>query len=112
MHAFEPIDNIAGLFANDEFHARHLGPNRATESEMLAAIGAPSREALIAQTVPAEILRDGLLALPEPATEADALAELRSIAQKNQVWRSFIGAGYFGTFTPEPIKRNVLENPG
>ncbi len=112
MQAFEPIDNIAGLFGHDEFHARHLGPNRATESEMLAAIGAASRDSLIAQTVPAEILRTGLLNLPEPVTEAEALSELRSIAQKNQVWRSFIGAGYFGTHTPEPIKRNVLENPG
>jgi hypothetical protein len=47
-----------------------------------------------------------------PTTEAAALDELRAIAQRNQVWRSYIGAGYHGTLTPEPIRRNVLENPG
>ncbi|MBU6189290.1 MAG: aminomethyl-transferring glycine dehydrogenase, partial [Betaproteobacteria bacterium] len=52
------------------------------------------------------------LALPDPASETTALAELRAIAARNQVWRSYIGAGYHGTLTPEPIRRNVLENPG
>ena len=112
MHAHDPIDDIAGLFGNDEFHARHIGPSHMEESEMLARIGAASRDELIRQTVPATILRDAPLALPEPATEADALTELRALAARNQVWRSFIGMGYHGTFTPEPIRRNVLENPG
>ena len=112
MHAYEPIDNLDGLFAHDEFHTRHLGPSRAAESQMLEKIGAKSREALIKETVPASILREGLLDLPSPASEAEALAELKTIAAKNKVWRTFIGAGYHNTFTPEPIRRNVLENPG
>jgi glycine dehydrogenase len=112
MHAYEPIDHIDGLFGHDEFHGRHLGPNQATEAQMLEKIGAKSREQLITETVPAAILRKELLDLPAPATEADALAELKSIATKNEIWRSYIGAGYHGTFTPEPIRRNVLENPG
>jgi glycine dehydrogenase len=62
--------------------------------------------------VPASILHEGLLDLPSPASEADALKELKTIAAKNKVWRTFIGAGYHNTFTPEPIRRNVLENPG
>jgi glycine dehydrogenase len=112
MHAYEPIDGIEGLFAPDEFHGRHIGPNQQTEAQMLSTIGAASRSELISQTVPGNILRQAPLNLPEPVTEADALAELKAIASKNQVWRSFIGAGYHNTFTPEPIRRNVLENPG
>ncbi len=112
MHAYEPIDHIEGLFAHDEFHGRHLGPNPKTEAEMLAAVNARSRQELIEQTVPAAILRRDLLDLPEPVSEAQALEELKSIANHNQVWRSFIGTGYHNTFTPEPIRRNVLENPG
>ncbi len=112
MHAYEPIDGIEGLFAPDEFHGRHIGPNQQTEAQMLSTIGAASRSELITQTVPGNILRQAPLDLPEPITEAEALAELRALASKNQVWRSFIGAGYHNTFTPEPIRRNVLENPG
>jgi glycine dehydrogenase len=112
MHALEPIDSIEGLFARDEFHGRHIGPSRAQEDEMLTRVHAASRAELIRETVPAAILREGLLNLPEPASESEALDELRTIANQNQVWRSFIGAGYYGTFTPEPIRRNVLENPG
>jgi glycine dehydrogenase len=112
VHAFEPIDNIDGLFAQDEFHGRHIGPNHAAESQMLEKIGAASRDQLIKETVPAAILRHSLLNLPAPVTEAEALAELKGLADQNQVWRTYIGAGYHGTFTPEPIRRNVLENPG
>jgi len=112
MHAFEPVDSIDGLFGRDEFHSRHIGPDRDQEEEMLARIRAASRAELIQQTVPAAILRQDLLNLPDPAGESEALDELKSIANQNQVWRSFIGAGYHGTTTPEPIRRNVLENPG
>ncbi|MFZ4502265.1 MAG: aminomethyl-transferring glycine dehydrogenase, partial [Burkholderiaceae bacterium] len=112
MHAYEPIDNIEGLFAPDEFHGRHIGPDHTSEAEMLEKIGVQSRAQLISETVPASILQQGLLDLPAPTSEADALEALRLIANENQVWRSFIGAGYHNTFTPEPIRRNVLENPG
>ena len=112
MHAYEPIDNIEGLFAPDEFHGRHIGPDHTNEAEMLEKIGVQSRAQLISETVPASILQQGLLDLPAPTSEANALEALRSIASENQVWRSFIGAGYHNTYTPEPIRRNVLENPG
>ncbi|MFM1904257.1 MAG: hypothetical protein RLZZ440_2157 [Planctomycetota bacterium] len=78
---------------------------------MLAAIGAASREALIREIVPASIARPDAMQLPPPLSEAAALAELRAIANRNQVFRSFIGQGYFGTRTPAVILRNVLENP-
>ncbi len=112
MHAYEPIDNIEGLFAPDEFHGRHIGPDHTSEAEMLEKIGVQSRAQLISETVPASILQQGLLDLPAPTSEANALEALRSIASENQVWRSFIGAGYHNTHTPEPIRRNILENPG
>ncbi|QEL16119.1 glycine dehydrogenase subunit 2 [Limnoglobus roseus] len=79
---------------------------------MLAALGVKSREELVAQTVPAAIRLPHAPKLPAPATEADALAELKAHAGHNKVWRTYLGTGYAGTLTPEPIKRNVLENPG
>ena len=103
---------LRALFGNDEFHARHLGPSSSQEAAMLDTLGVASRSELIAQTVPASILHDAALDLPEAASEVSALAELRQIASANQVWRSYIGAGYHGTITPEPIRRNLLENPG
>jgi glycine dehydrogenase len=104
--------DLQALLGDDEFHARHIGPGVAQEAAMLAEIGYASRQALIRDTVPASILRHAPLDMVAPTTEAAALDELRAIAQRNQVWRSYIGAGYHGTLTPEPIRRNVLENPG
>ena len=78
---------------------------------MLAAIGAPSRRALIEQVVPRSIARSKPLKLAPPVSESQALAELRRIAARNRVFRSFIGQGYHGTITPSVIQRNVLENP-
>ena len=112
MHSDDAIGGIRSLFAPDEFHARHLGPSPDQETAMLAALGYAARTDLIAATVPADIRLRSELALPEPVSEADALAELRELAGRNQVWRTYIGAGYHGTLTPEPIRRNVLENPG
>ena len=78
---------------------------------MLAALGYPSRAALIDAIVPAAIRRSAPLALPGAMTEAAALARLKAIAAKNRVLKSFIGQGYYGTHTPGVILRNVLENP-
>ena len=111
-HRDEVGHDLAALFGRDEFHARHIGPGGAQEARMLETIGYASRHALIRDTVPAAILRDAPLDIVPPATEADALGELQAIAARNQIWRSFIGAGYHGTIVPEPIRRNVLENPG
>ncbi|HEV6965328.1 aminomethyl-transferring glycine dehydrogenase [Roseateles sp.] len=94
-----------------EFQARHIGPDAVDESLMCAAIGVASRTALIDAVVPASIRRSAGMDLPEPITEAGALAELKTIAGKNKVYKSFIGQGYHGTHTPGVILRNILENP-
>ena len=95
-----------------EFAARHIGPDANDERAMLDALGLPSVAALIAEALPADIGQRSALALPAPRSEAQALAELRALAARNQVWRSYIGTGYCGTVTPPVIQRNVLENPG
>ncbi len=98
-----------------EFHPRHMGPNlgpdSADEQRMLAAIGSPSRAALIDAVVPPSIRRAAPMDLPAPIGEAAALAELKTIAAKNRVLTSHIGCGYHGTHTPGVILRNILENP-
>jgi glycine dehydrogenase len=96
----------------DSFASRHIGPNQQARSAMLAEIGFENLEALIDATVPPNIRLDRPLDLPHPASEWDALAELRGLAKKNIVARSFIGAGYSDTITPPVIQRNILENPG
>ena len=93
------------------FSARHIGPNLADTRAMLAVVGVPSIETLITQAVPKSIRLDRPLALPEPATEAEALAELAAKMSANKVLKSFIGAGYHGTIVPPVIQRNLFENP-
>jgi glycine dehydrogenase len=94
-----------------EFISRHIGIDEADERRMLAVIGESSRRALIEGIVPRAIARKHPMELPPPATEAAALAELKTIAAKNRVFKSFIGQGYYATHTPGVILRNVLENP-
>jgi glycine dehydrogenase len=96
----------------DRFANRHLGPNREEIDAMLRELGFESLDALIDATVPKNIRLDRELELPEPKSEADALAELRSISKKNKLAKSFMGAGYSDCVTPPVIQRNVLENPG
>jgi len=93
------------------FANRHIGPSHADTRAMLAVIGVPSVETLISQAVPKQIRLDRPLALPEPATEAVALAELAEKMDANIVLKSFIGAGYHGTIVPPVIQRNLFENP-
>jgi glycine dehydrogenase len=95
-----------------EFIARHIGISAADEQLMLSVIGEASRRALIDSIVPRSIARARPMELPAAVTEAAALAELKAMAQKNQVLRNFIGMGYYGTLTPGVILRNILENPG
>ena len=108
MPSKEPL---AALENASEFIARHIGPDSADEARMLAALGLPSLDALIDKVLPASIVRSKPMDLPAPVTEADALAELKALASKNQVLKSFIGQGYYGTLTPGVILRNNLENP-
>ena len=95
----------------NEFVARHIGIDEADEQRMLQAIGESSRSALIASIVPRSIARSTKMAIPDAISEAAALAELKTLAGKNQIFKSFIGQGYYGTHTPGVILRNVLENP-
>ena len=94
-----------------EFIARHIGIDEADEIHMLSVVGSASRRALIDGIVPRSIARSSAMAIPAPVTEAEALAQLKSIASKNQLLKSFIGQGYYGTHTPGVILRNILENP-
>ena len=94
-----------------EFSSRHIGIGPDDEQQMLSAIGERSRRTLIDGIVPRSIARRIPMKLPPPVTEAAALAELRTIAARNQVFKSFIGQGYHGTHLPAVILRNVLENP-
>src|SRR5574337_140913 len=103
---------LADLELRDDFQSRHLGPNPGEIAAMLAAIGAPSMDALMDQTVPAAIRLPSPLDLPAGKPEHEALAELKAIAAKNVVKRSLIGLGYYDTLTPGVILRNVMENPG
>lgn len=108
MSAHQPLRELENA---TEFVARHVGITDAAEAHMLSAIGAASRRALIEAIVPASIKRAAPMALPAPLTEAQALAELKAIAAKNRLLKSFIGQGYHGTHTPGVILRNILENP-
>ena len=93
------------------FSARHIGPSASGTRTMLAALGVPSLETLISQAVPKSIRLDRPLALPQPASEAEALTELSATMAKNTVLKSFIGAGYHGVHVPPVIQRNLFENP-
>jgi glycine dehydrogenase len=93
------------------FNARHIGITARDQDAMLEALGLQSLEALIATTVPAGIRQRTPLTLQAALTESEALAALRQIATKNEVFTSLIGQGYYGTITPPVILRNILENP-
>ncbi|MET3382273.1 aminomethyl-transferring glycine dehydrogenase [Variovorax paradoxus] len=105
------LPSLQELENAEEFLARHIGIDAADEARMLPVIGSETRAELIDGIVPAAIRRAKPMRLPAPATEADALAELKVMASKNKVFKNFIGQGYYGTHTPGVILRNVLENP-
>ena len=93
------------------FQERHIGPDGTETAELLATVGAESLEDLIARAVPEEIRARTAPDLPAAATEQQALAELRQIAQGNRPGRPLLGLGYHGTFTPSVIRRHLFENP-
>ncbi|MEO6213759.1 MAG: aminomethyl-transferring glycine dehydrogenase [Vicinamibacterales bacterium] len=94
------------------FQSRHIGPDAAARDEMLRAIGVPTLDALIDQTIPPGIRAGAPLDLPEADSEFGYLRRLRGIAAGNTVARSYIGMGYSDCITPSVILRNVFENPG
>ena len=97
---------------NSTFARRHIGPNEEQIEQMLQVLGVDSLDELIDRTIPAAIRLNKPLNLPEALSESAALAKLKAIAASNQVYRSFIGQGYYNCITPAVILRNVLENPG
>ncbi|WP_409054218.1 aminomethyl-transferring glycine dehydrogenase [Variovorax sp. GrIS 2.14] len=105
LPSFRELENA------DEFITRHIGIEAADEARMLPVIGSATRKELIDGIVPPSIRRSKPMDLPQPISEAGALAELKAIAAKNKVARNFIGQGYYGTYTPGVILRNILENP-
>ena len=100
------------LSPSDTFVHRHIGPTDADIQEMLATLGFQSLDALIEATVPADIRLAQPLALGPHRGEHDVLAELRALHDRNRIFRSFIGMGYYDCPTPPVVQRNILENPG
>jgi len=107
-----PVPAREALSPTDTFPRRHIGPDEAEVKEMLRVLGYSSLEDLIAATVPDGIRLRRDLRLPEPRGEHELIDDLHEIAARNEVFRSFIGMGYYDCITPPVILRNVLENPG
>jgi len=104
MNLFEEQQN--------EFQQRHIGPDENETADMLKVIGKSSLEELIEATIPQDIRIKKPLEIADPNSEHEYLKELKQVAAKNKLFRSFIGQGYYGTITPSVILRNVFENPG
>ncbi|MDZ8140522.1 MAG: aminomethyl-transferring glycine dehydrogenase [Nostoc sp. DedQUE04] len=109
-HEQQVLDEKSQNFSS--FVPRHIGPNSDDIQQMLKVLGFPSLDALIHQTVPQGIRLKQPLKLPAAESEYAALASLKKVAAKNQVFRSYIGMGYYDSITPPVIGRNILENPG
>src|SRR5467141_3274496 len=100
------------MLEHERFQSRHIGPDEAERDEMLKVVGASSLDALIDEAIPPRIRLKKPLDLPDGVSEYQFLRDLRRIAGRNHLFRSFIGLGYYDTITPSVILRNVLENPG
>ncbi|QSL91513.1 aminomethyl-transferring glycine dehydrogenase [Ectopseudomonas toyotomiensis] len=99
------------LDTQNEFIARHIGPRDADTAAMLELLGYDSVDALTGAVIPESIKGTSILGEQPGLSEADALAKIKAIAAKNQQFKNYIGQGYYGTHTPSPILRNLLENP-
>jgi len=103
---------LVQLEQRDNFIGRHIGPDASEENALLKAVGATSLEDLSTQIVPSDILREEFLDIKDARTEFEAINYLRTLADQNKVFKSYIGMGYNDTIVPPVILRNVLENPG
>ncbi|MDV5247637.1 aminomethyl-transferring glycine dehydrogenase [Shewanella xiamenensis] len=103
---------LTQLEQHDLFLRRHIGPDSIQQQEMLNYVGAESLDDLTAQIVPESIRLSQELSIGDSCGEAEGLAYIRGLAKQNQVFKSYIGMGYYGTQVPNVILRNVLENPG
>ncbi|MDC0428127.1 aminomethyl-transferring glycine dehydrogenase [Candidatus Pelagibacter sp.] len=95
-----------------DFIKRHIGPSEADQQKMLNELDFDSLDDLISKTVPEKILLKEDLGIGEPNSEYEALRKLKVISKQNRIYSNFIGMGYYGTYTPYVILRNILENPG
>ncbi len=102
---------LTELDSQQDFIARHLGPDETEQQKMLSALGYDNIEQFIEAVVPANIRMPDALDLPASLSEVQALQELQEIAANNRVFKSYIGQGYYNTYTPTVIQRNILENP-
>lgn len=107
-----PRTSIPENELNDSFVFRHIGPSEKDVQIMLENLNLKSLAELIEQTVPKNILSAKKLDLAKGMSEVETLVKAKEFAQQNQVFKSFIGMGYYGTITPTVILRNILENPG
>src|SRR5688572_7931863 len=96
----------------DVFANRHIGPDDSSISDMLNTLGLDSLEGLVEKTVPAQIRTKRPLNVPAARGEYELLNELRQVASRNKVFRSYLGMGYYDCITPPVIQRNILENSG
>jgi glycine dehydrogenase len=99
------------LTSQERFEDRHHGKRNENLTQMLETVGVSSLNELIEQTVPAQIRLESPLNLPDAQSEVDFLKSFKKIAEKNKVFKSYIGTGYYENFTPLVILRNILENP-
>src|SRR5438445_169958 len=100
------------FLVTDRFVTRHIGPSPDETQAMLATLGYSSLDAFIDDVVPADIRLSRPLDLPPGRSEREVLQALRGFAAQNQLFRSYIGMGYYPCFTPQVIQRNIVENPG
>jgi len=107
-----PRPALPELEMRGDFIRRHIGPGESQIAEMLETLGLSSLDELTERALPAAIVSGEPLALPEPMSERQTVTSLRRMRERNRVFVSMIGMGYYGTVLPGVIKRNVLENPG
>ncbi len=102
------------LSSKDDFEKRHIGPwqQKQNLARLLQGARASNLDQLIAETVPEKIRSKSMLNLPQPKSEYGYIKGLSKLAEKNSIYTSFIGLGYYGTIVPAVIQRNILENPG
>ncbi|HEX2201221.1 MAG TPA: glycine dehydrogenase (aminomethyl-transferring), partial [Gammaproteobacteria bacterium] len=108
----DPKRSLTELEMRGDFIRRHIGSDQQQIAEMLGFLGLDSLEALVDKAVPASLLSDEPLDLPPPMSEREVLSYMRRMRERNKVFISMIGMGYYGTIMPAVIKRNALENPG
>src|SRR6476469_1003927 len=114
IQELKTVEKTMNLFQKQstEFQRRHIGPSEAETKQMLETIGVSSLDELIDKTIPSGIRLQNELNLPPAVSEFEYLQELKAVAAKNKVYKTYIGQGYYDTITPSVILRNLFENPG